>query len=584
MTADYKKRVIFFVLFDILLSIATILFSHHLAFLEVDIFFIVLMTLWNLFCIYLFKGYTIIWRYFSLLETKDIILALSLSHFSLFIVSYLFTELSTRVIIINFAFYLLATILLRFSKRIYLEILKYNQQEKKPCLVIIGLSHITQSLIKDYKKAYVIKAIIDDENTLKNNYIANIKIYPFAHLTHILETLPNRHQHKIIIAKPFEPSIINQIFIEAHRLNILDIQMVKTSKNDSYQIQDVAVEDLLSRTPQDIDRAKSAHFIKDKVLLITGAGGSIGSQIALQCLEFGAKQILLLDHSEYNLYKIGEQFAQRDRGDTPYELILKTVIDQESLRAVFEAFEIDILIHAAAYKHVHLVEENPKEAIINNIIGTKNCIDLSIEYRLSNVVLVSTDKAIRPTNIMGATKRVCELYAQNVAAGDTTICAVRFGNVLDSSGSVIPKFKKQIANNKPLTVTHPEVTRYFMLISEACLLTLQAASLARGKEIFILDMGEPIKIRDLATKMLELYKKEHLGISFIGLRKGEKLYEELLLDESDKQTQYESIIIAKETHLSMEQLTAKIDTLIESDQPIEELKGIVPEFEHHSLK
>jgi FlaA1/EpsC-like NDP-sugar epimerase len=244
----------------------------------------------------------------------------------------------------------------------------------------------------------------------------------------------------------------------------------------------------------------------------------------------------------------------------------------------------DIVMHAAAYKHVPLCEENISQAIKNNIIGTKNIIDTACEYETKKVVLISTDKAVRPTNVMGTTKRICELYAQNKKSQKTEVVAVRFGNVLGSSGSVIPKFKSQLENGGPITVTHPEITRYFMLISEACELVLQAGSLARGGEVFILDMGKPIKIVDLATKMIELSGKKDIEIKFTGLRSGEKLYEELLIDESEGTTPYDSITVGKSTYYDIAMLNKDIVKLIElqndKQAQLSQLKKIVPEFSH----
>jgi UDP-N-acetyl-D-glucosamine 4,6-dehydratase len=244
----------------------------------------------------------------------------------------------------------------------------------------------------------------------------------------------------------------------------------------------------------------------------------------------------------------------------------------------------DIVIHAAAYKHVPLCEANQASVISNNIQGSINVIDLSIQYRVEKVVVISTDKAVRPTNVMGATKRVVELYANNVDAQATEIVAVRFGNVLGSSGSVIPKFKQQIERGGPVTVTDPEINRYFMLISEACQLVLQAAAIAKGGELFVLDMGEPIKIMDLAKQMISLYGKEgEVEIEITGLRPGEKLYEELLLDESDKETRYRSIFIAKPTAYAISQLTHDIALLLGADNKMEVLQKIVPEFTHENV-
>lgn len=262
--------------------------------------------------------------------------------------------------------------------------------------------------------------------------------------------------------------------------------------------------------------------------------------------------------------------------------MMQSVVNKELLDKTFEKFKPDIVIHAAAYKHVPLVEDNITEAILNNIIGTKNSIDCAIKHDVQKFVMISTDKAVRPTNVMGTTKRICELYAQNVDANNTEIVAVRFGNVLGSSGSVIPKFKAQIASGGPITVTHPDITRYFMLIPEACELVLQAASIAKGGEIFILDMGDPIKIVDLAKKMIELSGKDEVQIEFSGLRPGEKLYEELLINESDKNTQYESITVAGDTPYEISKLNHDIFELINAKDKLSKLKEIVPEFNHQN--
>jgi FlaA1/EpsC-like NDP-sugar epimerase len=257
------------------------------------------------------------------------------------------------------------------------------------------------------------------------------------------------------------------------------IQNILKKEEFTKQLKDISVEDLLARHPKDLDKQKIEKFIKDKVVLITGAGGSIGSEISRQCKLFGAKQLILLDHSEYNLYAITEEL-KADPKDTNVISVMQTVRNIGFIENTFIKYKPQIVIHAAAYKHVPLVEENILEGISNNVIGTKNCIDLSIKYGVEKFVLISTDKAVRPTNVMGTTKRICELYAQNVKSDKTEIVAVRFGNVLGSSGSVIPKFKAQIEAGKNITVTHPDITRYFMLIPEACELVLQAASIGNG--------------------------------------------------------------------------------------------------------
>jgi len=377
---------------------------------------------------------------------------------------------------------------------------------------------------------------------------------------------------------------INEIYEELNthfeKIKILP-SLEDILKDDNYknQLKDISVEDLLARHPQDLDKDKISSFIKDKVVLVTGAGGSIGSEIVRQCINFNAKQLILLDHSEFNLYQIEQEVDNRN-----IIPILQSVVNVNDLENTFLNYKPDIVIHAAAYKHVPLVEANINEAIKNNVIGTKNIIDLSIKSRVKKVILISTDKAVRPTNVMGATKRICELYAQNVNAKDTEIVAVRFGNVLGSSGSVIPKFKSQIEKGQNITVTHPEITRYFMLIPEACELVLQAGAIGTGGEIFILDMGEPIKIVDLAQKMIDLSGIKDIKIEFTGLRPGEKLYEELLIDDTKCSTQYDSITVAEPTKYDIDKLNEDIKSLVICNDKIEQLKNIVHEFNHQLNK
>ncbi|HOX50811.1 MAG TPA: nucleoside-diphosphate sugar epimerase/dehydratase [Fibrobacteria bacterium] len=339
------------------------------------------------------------------------------------------------------------------------------------------------------------------------------------------------------------------------------------------QLKDVTVEDLLARKPKDLDKAKISEFLKGRSVLITGAGGSIGSELARQCEAFGVRELLLLDHSEFNLYQIAEELPNA----VP---LMVSVTDKASLERVFEEYRPEIVIHAAAYKHVPLVEQNPMTGIRNNVAGTRNTIDLAIRYKAKKFVLISTDKAVRPTNVMGATKRVCELYAQNSNGQGTDIVAVRFGNVLGSSGSVIPKFKKLIEEGRDLPVTHPDITRYFMLIPEACSLVLQAGAIGHGGEVFILDMGEPVRIADLAHRMLKLSGRQDLNVVFTGLRPGEKLYEELLISDADLKTEYRSIMVTRPTKMPIDSLRKSIDRLLASDDPLEDLNRIVPEFDH----
>jgi UDP-N-acetyl-D-glucosamine 4,6-dehydratase len=410
---------------------------------------------------------------------------------------------------------------------------------------------------------------------LAGNYFKNIKVYKEEKLQSLISVCGCK---TVIITKDLEQKKLDNLVEKLLSLGIKEIKKTTLFEDEKTALRDVSITDLLARKPKDLDKTAIEEFIKDKTVLITGAGGSIGSELSRQCIKFGARHIILLDHSEYNLYKIEQELE----GES-ITAVLQSVADRKLLEKTFKRFNIDILFHAAAYKHVPLVEENMEEAILNNIIGTKNCMDLAVKYGVKKFVMISTDKAVRPTNVMGATKRVCELYGQNLQTKKTEIVSVRFGNVLGSSGSVIPKFKKQIEKGGPITVTHPKITRYFMLIPEACQLVLQAGSLGKGGELFILDMGEPVKIVDLAKKMCELSGRDDIKIVFTGLRKGEKLYEELLINEADAKTKYDSIMIAKPTFYDINKLQKQIEELLRSEDKIAILKKIVPEFKHNSI-
>jgi UDP-N-acetyl-D-glucosamine 4,6-dehydratase len=523
---------------------------------------------------YIFGVYSITWRYFVLSDVKKILYALISAYllFVLYIIFFYSGAFPRTVVIIDFLLSFLLIVGLRLSKRL-LKILPTHSEEKPT--IIIGANQKSLNLIANVSSGdidYDLVAIVDDDRSVINSYLSNIKVHPMSDLEKIIK---KENINSAIITKNYTPKELDLLFEELTSLGITNIKQSKILGDRNDKLQDISIEDLLARSPKDLDLEVIESFIKGKTVMITGAGGSIGSEIARQCDRFGAKRLLLLDHSEYNLYNINEQVLK-----TPTETLMQSVVDKKLLEKSFKKYKPQIVIHAAAYKHVPLCEENIEGAILNNIIGTKNTIDLAIEHGVEKFVFISTDKAVRPTNVMGATKRVCELYAQNIDNKNTLITAVRFGNVLGSSGSVIPKFKLQIEKNEPLSVTHPDITRYFMLIPEACQLVLQAASIARNRELFVLDMGQPVKIVDLAKKMLKLYNKEELGIEFTSLRSGEKLYEELLLNENDKKTIYNSIFVTSATRYDLDRLNSDIENLLQSDDKIGALKKIVPEFEH----
>ena len=579
-----KKRTIFFISFDIIISLFTLFLAYNLRFnFDVEenymsnfyLVFIYLVIL-KICAIRYFKIYKITWRFFALSDAKKLLYAHILAYSFFTIIYYIFPEVfkpfPRSVLIIDIFLSLIFIGFLRISKRLILE--SENNINMKKTL-IIGISHYTQGFIKQ-KKEFYISSIIDtqiekEKDILIGSYISNIEVKSLDNLESIIK---DENISCVIITKELKQDILKDIY---ERLNSLDITDIKIATLNSKQttLKSLSVEDLLARRPADLDKTKIKSFIKDKVVLITGAGGSIGSEISRQVVAFGAKEIILLDHSEYNLYTISEELKESN-----IKVVMQSILNKELLDKTFQTYKPNIVIHAAAYKHVPLVEQNIQEAILNNIIGTKNSIDISIKYNVEKFILISTDKAVRPTNVMGTTKRICELYLQNVNSNNTDIVAVRFGNVLGSSGSVIPKFKSQIEAGKNITVTHPDITRYFMLIPEACELVLQAGAIGKGGEIFILDMGEPVKIVDLAKKMIELSDTNGIEIEFTGLRTGEKLYEELLIDDSDASTQYESITVANPTKYNIDKLNIDIQELLNSSDKITKLQEIVPEFNH----
>ncbi len=460
----------------------------------------------------------------------------------------------------------------------YYFVVNRSKVQKTKRVVIYGAGKAGMKLEEEFRPSkYKVRYFIDDDKIIQGRSIDGIRILSKENFKEkakkydlLVIAMPSATQEQI----NFVYKELKEYFKEIQILPSLE--QILRDKDFSTQLKDISVEDLLARHPKDLDKQRIENFIKDKVVLITGAGGSIGSEISRQCKKFGAKQLILVDHSEFNLYSITDELNSEI-----VVPVMQTVRNFGFIEETFKKYKPEIVIHAAAYKHVPLVEGNILEGISNNIMGTKNCIDLAIKYKAEKFVLISTDKAVRPTNVMGTTKRICELYAQNINTDkNTEIVAVRFGNVLGSSGSVIPKFKSQIEKGGPITVTHPDITRYFMLIPEACELVLQAASIGKGGEIFILDMGEPIKIVDLAKNMIELSGRKEIEIEYCGLRPGEKLYEELLINDSDMKTQYESITVASPTKYDIKKLNQDIEELLVCEDKIAKLKEIVPEFDH----
>jgi FlaA1/EpsC-like NDP-sugar epimerase len=532
--------------------------------------------------LWIFKDYSLSWSK----VTQKTFLLKSIVYIVPFLLyaPYFHTDIRFALLASELFFYIFAINFLMYTYYYYVN---RSMVEKTKEVVIYGAGSAGIKLKEEFANSeYRVLYFCDDDESIQNRSIDSIAIISQNELK---KRLNSKRCDLLLIAMPSVSSRkIQSAYDGLYRyfgeVKILpSLEKILDTDNFKNQLKNISVEDLLARRPKDLDKTVIKNFIKNRKVLVTGAGGSIGSEIVRQCRYFEANEIIILDHSEYNLYAIEQEL------DSDIVVpVMQSVVNRDDLIATFDKYKPDIVIHAAAYKHVPLCETNISEAIKNNIIGTKNIIDIACDTNVQKVILISTDKAVRPTNIMGSTKRVCELYAQNRQSeialenkkNNTEIVAVRFGNVLGSSGSVIPKFKSQIEKGQNITVTHPDITRYFMLIPEACELVLQAASLGSGGEIFILDMGEPIKIVDLANKMITLSGKDDIKIEFTGLRTGEKLYEELLIDDSDVDTKYESISVAKPTLYDIKKLNIDIQKLVTCDDKIKQLKYIVPEFNH----
>lgn len=584
------KRTAFFVICDVLIFAFSVYFAFLLRFsgdipdnfMQGMFKTIIIMVCLKLFFMWAFRLYKVAWRFFGLNEARKIVLVIAISNILFFGVYLYYDEFfypfPRSVIIIDLIISAVLVGFLRISKRIFLDF--RNPRNGEPC-IIIGSTNKALQIIKGLKSGYANYypvGVVDDRKSEVGTYVDKFKVGDKS----LLKNYINEGVKTAIIArKKLSRKDLQELYDELDELGFKDIKIFSLLDGKKEGIADISIEDLLARKPKDLDSSVVEKFIGNKVVMVTGAGGTIGSEICKQCLKFGCKSLILVEHSEFNLYQINEA----TKSDYRNHLVMLNITHKKEFEEIFEKYRPEIVIHAAAYKHVPLCEFNPLSAVQNNILGTKNVIDLAKKYEAKRVVLISTDKAVRPTNIMGTTKRVCELYALNSnESGKTEIVAVRFGNVLGSSGSVIPKFKAQIAANEPLTVTDPNITRYFMLVSEACQLVLQAASIADGGELFVLNMGEPVKIADLAARMLKLSGKEDLGIKFVGLRPGEKLYEELLIDKNDVATKFESIFVTKSERYDLNLLNTQIQDLLSSQNEHEvasKLKIIVPEFNHN---
>jgi FlaA1/EpsC-like NDP-sugar epimerase len=545
------------------------------------------------------KTYAGIIRYTSSKDAQRIFVVISIGSIVLGITDIITYNVQARLIIPTSIIILdfIVTVFMLVAARTIVKVVYYelkNPRRDKTKVIVYGAGEagvITlRTLDKDAGAKFKVVAFVDDDKKKKGKKIENVKIY---HTDELDELLKETEIAFIIISTTHISPTKKQKLVEkclSYNTRVLNVPPVSSWINGQLsfmQIKKIKIEDLLERDEIVLDKEKTFAQLKGKTILVTGAAGSIGSELVRQIIKFNPEKIILLDQAESAIYDLVNEL--KDRNQTSFEEVIADVTNQERMENVFKHFKPQIVYHAAAYKHVPLMEMNPSEAISTNVGGTKIVADLAVKYNIDKFVLVSTDKAVNPTSVMGASKRAAEIYTQAIGKNNKTkFITTRFGNVLGSNGSVIPLFKKQIEKGGPITITHPDITRYFMTIPEACQLVLEAGCMGNGGEIYIFDMGESVKIIDLANKMIRLSGLtvgKDIEIVFTGLRPGEKLFEELLNNsENTIPTHNKQIMISKLQSTDPEQVKIEISKLIEmfytqdNVKIVRQLKSIVPEY------
>lgn len=498
------------------------------------------------------------------------------------------------IVIIEF----LATTFITIAYRFFIKVAYYeikNTTKERRNILIYGAGEAgliaKRTLERDAGSKYRVLGFIDDNIKKKGRKLEGVRICHISQLEDMLTD--NEVDHTIISIQDLGHEKLNEITETCLKYNtkVLNVPPVAKWINGELsfkQIKTVRIEDLLGRDSIKLDVNNVEEQIQGRVILVTGAAGSIGSELVRQISKFNPKKLIMLDQAESPLYDIEIEMAELNRAHH-CEVVIGDISNKVRLENVIKTYRPEVIFHAAAYKHVPMMEDNPSEALRTNVQGTRNLADLAVQYKVKRFVMISTDKAVNPTNVMGTSKRIAEMYTQGLnCQSETNFITTRFGNVLGSNGSVIPLFRRQIEAGGPITVTHPEVTRYFMTIPEATALVLEAGAMGKGGEIYIFDMGESVKIIDLAKKMVKLSRLQlgkDIQIIYTGLRPGEKLYEELLTkEENTMPTHHPQIMIAKVAKVDFEALNKKMNELIslfeqqDNQRIVKLMKEIVPEF------
>lgn len=551
---------------------------------------------------YLFGMYHRIWHYARIRDLYAIVGAVTLFSAGKFLLLFIAgEELPKSVFLISWMLTLGGIGLSRLAFKINLDIFTDNRTEQHSVL-IIGAGDAGAMLVREIEQndAATVRIVgfADDDVKKIGNRLAGFSI--LGAIDQVPDIVEEHHVEYIIIATPsaegHEIRRITEICRRTHcKVKIMPglYEMMETGRQDKglRQLREIRLEDLLRRDPIELDFEKITHYIAGKTVLITGAGGSIGSELSRQISRVGAKEILLLGRGENSIYEIYQELKMKFP-EQNYRTIIANITDKVRMEEVFQQYRPQVVFHAAAHKHVPLMEIQPAEAVQNNVFGTKNVAELADAYKSEIFVLISTDKAVNPTSVMGATKRTAELVLQEINQHSMTkFVAVRFGNVLGSRGSVVPLFERQIEAGGPVTVTDPEMTRFFMTIPEAVQLVLQAGSQAEGGEVFLFDMGDPVKINDMACDLIRLHghvPNEDIRIVYTGLRPGEKLYEELLTsEEGTTSTKHKKIYKAHITPIETNVLTQYLDKLLanrDATAILQSLKKLIPTYKSKQLE
>jgi len=562
----------------------------------------------QIFFFWIFHTYSGVLRYSSYVDAAKLLFAVSANMVLIAIINIAVVEIKGNPIfhysglLLYSGFSFLFLFFLRLGAKTIFDYFSQNGGKITPVMIYgtktaaVGIAKMLNSAQGDIK--YKLVGFIDDDIKSTQRLIMGVKVYHFDEK--IIKKTVSKKAKAVIISptklKSINPEVDLDVFLSNH-LQVLTAPPVSIWKNDMptiKQIKSIQIEDLLERPKIQIDTERVSAEHKGKVILVTGAAGSIGSEIVNQIISYKPQLIVLLDQAESPMHNLRLELEEKFP-DQNISVFLADVRNKERMEYMMDMYRPDYVYHAAAYKHVPLMEDNPVESIQANVKGTKTIADLAVKYKVQRFVMVSTDKAVNPTNVMGASKRIAEIYVQSLykkliedGNDNTKFITTRFGNVLGSNGSVIPLFKSQIENGGPVTVTHPEIIRYFMTIPEACTLVLEAGIMGNGGEIFIFDMGQPVKIVNLAKKMIHLagfIPEVDIKIEFTGLRPGEKLYEELLNQkEITTKTHHPKIMIAKVQEYDYNHISTQIDELINYSQlcknflTVSQMKKIVPEF------